>query len=309
MSAETLIFSYRVVENEEQKVFIQYLLPDVARLLRGGHEIILLGAVCGTAACGAAALIFPPPQPDYGFEREAQLMSLFVDPLVRRRGVGTGLILLAEACAREHGAEVLRANYVGEEDEVYALDELFRSLHAEPEYRLPVYEVDSSHYHDSSLLRRAFTWDYRKPDHIVTFSELDEARLSQLEQDPELPFYVDPARRLNMRPDLSLAYLDESGSITGFWLGSTSAVDRYSVQGVWHNSRAPFSCFHELLLAHLNLCYYRSGGDYLYYVSPAVEFADKLIRAYTGGDCRRLEEHSIEIDLDRIMDDTSERAE
>ena len=46
-----------------------------------------------------------------------------------------------------------------------------------------------------------------------------------------------------------------------------------------------------LLLAHVNLCYYRSGGDFLYYVSPAVEFADRLIQTYTGGDCRRLEEH------------------
>ena len=49
--------SFRVVEDAEFPVFRQYLLPDAARLAVGGkHDILVLGAVCGTMACGAAAL-------------------------------------------------------------------------------------------------------------------------------------------------------------------------------------------------------------------------------------------------------------
>ena len=105
-------------------------------------------------------------------------------------------------------------------------------------------EADSRRFHTSRLLKAAFSWSYRTPEHIVPFTLLDGAQRERLERDPEMPFLV-----------------------------------------------APASCLHELLLAHVNLCYYRSGGDFLYYVSPAVEFADRLIQTYTGGDCRRLEEH------------------
>ena len=296
MTANADAFSYRVVQGAERTVFSQYLLPDAARLLWNGQGDLLLGAVSGITACGAAALRFPPPAPGAGNAQEALLVSLFIDPLARRRGAGTGLVRLALDCAQAHGAALLRANYVGGEADVAALDAFFRALGAEPEFRLPVYEADSGRFHDSRLVKRAFSWDYRKPGYIVPFFQLDGEQLAHLELDPELPFYVDPARRPNMLPELSLAYLDGGGTVIGFWLGSASAMDRFSVQGIWHNSRAPASCFHELLLAHLNLCYYRGGGDFLYYVSPAVEFADKLIQTYTGGVYRRLEEHTVALE-------------
>ena len=296
MTADAGAFSYRVVEGAEREVFSQYLLPDVARLLRNGQEDLLLGAVSGTTACGAAALRFPPPPPGVGAVQEALLVSLFIDPLARCRGVGAELVRLALDCARARGAALMRANYVGEETDVAALDAFFRALGAEPEFRLPVYEAESCRFHDSRLLKRAFSWDYRRPEYIVPFLKLDEEQLARLELDPEMPFYVDPARRLNMLSELSLAYLDGGGAVIGFWLGSMSAMNRYSVQGIWHNSRAPTTCFYELLLAHLNLCYYHGGGDFLYYVSPAVEFADKLIQTCTGGIYRRLEEHTVAIE-------------
>ena len=299
MTANAGAFSCRIVEGAEREVFSQYLLPDVARLLRNGQEDLLLGAVSGITACGAAALRFPSPLPGAGVAQESLLVSLLIDPLARRQGVGTGLVRLALDCARARGAALMRANYVGDETDVVALDAFFRALGMEPEFRLPIYEADSSRFHDSRLIKRAFSWDYRRPEYIVPFLELDEEQLTHLELDPELPFYVDPVRRLNMLSELSLAYLDSGGAVIGFWLGSTSALNRYSVQGVWHNSHAPASCFHELLLAHLNLCYYRGGGDFLYYVSPAVEFADKLIQAYTDGIYRRLEEHTVTIELEQ----------
>ena len=110
---ETAPISCRAVRDEEREVFSQYLLPDAARLLRTGQDVLLLGAVCGKVACGAAALRFPDPPPGADSVRDALLLSLFVDPLVRRRGVGTELLRLALDCARERGAARLRADYSG----------------------------------------------------------------------------------------------------------------------------------------------------------------------------------------------------
>lgn len=291
--------TYRRVEGREQQIFDQYLLPHIAlRVRRGGEDILVLGAVWERLACGAAAVLLSGP--DEEGSKTAELLSLYIDPQARRRGAGAGLVRLAMDCARTWGAALLRANYVSDEAEVAALDALFHALGAEPEFRLPVYEMDSRRYRDVRLVRRAFSWDYRTPDHIVPFSSLDETRRACLELDPELPLNVAPARRLNMSPELSLAYLDAGGAVAGFWLGSASATDRYAVQGVWRSSRAPVSCVQELLLAHVNLCYYRCGGDFLYYISPAVEYADRLIQAYSGGNYRRLEEHQADIALDRF---------
>lgn len=286
--------SFRVVESSEFPVFRQYLLPDAARLAIGGrHDIMVLGAVCGTAACGAAAL-FPERKEDG--TRVAELMSLFLDPLVRRQGVGTAFLQYIIEQAKAAGADELYAQFVAEPETMDVLDALFRRAGGEPSFHLPIYELDSTHFYTSRLLKIAFTPDYRRPAHIIRFSELRPEQLEALEADPELPWYVDPEQRLNMRPDLSLAYLVDN-RVAGFWLGSTSGENRFSVQGVWHNSSAPPSCFHELIHAHLNLCWYYGGGDYLYYVSPAVEFADRLIQKYSGGDYRRLDEHSVTIDL------------
>ena len=286
--------SFRIVEDAEFPVFRQYLLPDAARLAAGGkHDILVLGAVCGTMACGAAALSFE--EQDSGAV-VAELISLFLDPLVRRQGVGSEFLACCLDAASESGADYLYAQYVGDPETMAALDALFRRFGAEPEFHLPIYEIDVSKFHEARLLKAAFSPEYRRPAHIVPFTELTPEQLAALEADPELPWYVDPVRRVNMRPDLSLAYLVD-GQVAGFWLGSMSAMDRFSVQGVWHNSKVPPSCFHELIHAHLNHCWYYGGGDFLYYVSPAVEFADKLIQKYTGGDYRRMDEHAVTIAL------------
>ena len=286
--------SFRIVEQSEFPVFRQYLLPDAARLLVEDRPgMLALGAVCGTAAGGAAALRFETQEDGTCV---ADLVSLYLDPLLRRRGVGSAFLGYVAEQAAARGADELYAQYIAEPETMEALDALFRKAGGEPAFHLPIYEIDSARFHESRLLKAAFSPDYRRPAHIVPFSALRPEQLEELEADPELQWFVDPARRLSMRPEFSLAYLVDD-RVAGFWLGSTSAVDRYSVQGVWHNSQVPPSCFHELIHAHVNLCWYYGGGDFLYYVSPAVEFAESLIQKYTGGDCKRLEEHSVTLPL------------
>ena len=292
---EHIPVSFRVVEGEEKAVFSQYLLPAAASLARsGGEDTLTLGAVWGTAACGAAVLRLwrsgenAPP--------EAELPSFYIDPLVRRRGVGLGLLRFALEQAELAGAGLFRVRYAAGGEELAALDGLMRKAGLQPEPHLPVYEMHSGDYHDSPLLRAAFSQEYRRPEHIVPFSALTERRRDRLYRHPELPDFLHPAGVEGLDPDLSLVYLRD-GDPEGIWLSSSAGKGYYSLMGVWHSSAAPLSCFHELLLAHLNLCLRHGGGDFRYYVSPSVEFADRLIRKYTRGGFRRLEEHIAELRL------------
>ena len=41
----------------------------------------------------------------------------------------------------------------------------------------------------------------------------------------------------------------------------------------------------------MTLCYSHSGGDFLYHCSTGVGFAERILRTYTGGKYRRLEQH------------------
>ena len=295
--------TYRVAEGREREIFAQYLLPVAADLSRRDRDHILLpGAVWGDAACGAAALRLIQQNEDEPLE--AELLSLYVDPQVRRQGVAEGLLEFCLDQAAEAGAEIFTARYTAEESELEAMDGLFRSLGYEPEFHLPVYVMDSRTYHDSKALHTAFSPKYQRPDHIVPLSALTPAQKERLYSHPELPDFLHPAGRLGLNPDLSLVYLKD-GEAEGIWLSASTAVGHYSVLGVWRSEAAPVFCFHEMILAHLNHCWYHGGGDFMYYVSPAVEFADKLIQTYTQGDYRLLEEHAVNLWLD-IKEDIDE---
>lgn len=293
---ETLPVSFRVVEGQEINVFSQYLLPMAASLARSsGDEMRTLGAVWGAAACGAAVLRLWRREDDAPLE--AELLSFYIDPLVRRKGVGLGLLSFCLKQAALAGAGVFRAYYAAEGEILAALDALMRKKGLQPAFHLPVYEMDSMDYHDAPLLRAAFSWKYRRPEHIVTLSALTKRQRDHLYRHPELPGFLHPSGVLGLDPDLSVAYLCD-GTPEGIWLGGSSANGCYSLMGVWHSDAAPLSCFHELILAHLNLCWYHGGGEFRYYVSPSMEFADRLIQKYTQGKYRRLEEHLAVIGLD-----------
>ena len=287
--------SYRIAEGREREVFTQYLLPVPADLARKDPDhIVLLGAVWGDAVCGAAAMRLLPRSEDAPLE--AELLCLYIDPQVRRNGVASGLLEYCLDQAAEAGAELFTAQYTAEGEQLDAIDGLFRKLGYEPEFHLPVYVMDSRTYHDSKALHTAFSRKYQRPDHIVPLSALTPEQKERLYSHPELPKFLHPAGRLGLSPDLSLVYLKD-GEAEGLWLCASTAVGHYSVLGVWKSEATPVFCFHEMILAHLNHCWYHGGGDFMYYVSPAVEFADKLIQTYTQGDYKRLDEHSVELFL------------
>ena len=128
---ETLPVSFRVVEGQEINVFSQYLLPMAASLARSsGDEMRTLGAVWGAAACGAAVLRLWRREDDAPLE--AELLSFYIDPLVRRKGVGLGLLSFCLKQAALAGAGVFRAYYAAEGEILAALDALMRKKGLQP---------------------------------------------------------------------------------------------------------------------------------------------------------------------------------
>ena len=245
------------------------------------EDFAALGAAWNDRAVGAAVISEDPDDPG-----AAALASLFVDPQVRGKGVGTALLEASVKTAAAAGAERLTLFYTLAGEELEAMDRTVRALGGKPEFRLPVYTMNSVDFHASRLLGRAFHPDYRMPENVVRFSDLTEEELETLLSDPEAPWYSP-----GLQPELSLAYLKD-GQVVGFWLGRMSGPGNYAVQGIWRSPAAPFNTLNVLLAAHVNLCYSHSGGeDFLYHCSTGVEFAERIVQTYTAGKYRRLEGH------------------
>ena len=281
MKEETLGFTLCLFDPANPGPYEQYILPNVTAEMRQDPEnYAALGAVWKECAAAAAVLTDDEDDPD-----AASLVSLFVDPQVRRRGIGTALLGLSLQAAEGVGAERLTLSYTLGGEELEAMDRTVRALGGQPEFQYPAYSMDSVDFRDSRLLGRAFRPGYKMPEHVVRFSDLTPEQLETLHANPEAPWYSP-----GMQPELSLAYLKD-GQVVGFWLGCESAPENYSVKGIWGSAAAPFNTLHTLLLAHVNLCYTHCGGDFRYHCATAVKTAEKIVQAYTEGKYRRLEVH------------------
>lgn len=263
----------------------QYLLPQC---LENADEQYL-GAAAGRFACAAAAF-----HTDGG---AASLDSLFVDPLVRGRGIGTELMRRAVSAAKAQGAETLTLSYVLDGEELDAMDRLVRAMGAQPRFTAPVYTVDTASLHTHPLLGEAFRFSFHQREQIVTFQELDKEQRSLLDTAPEIPAFVRPARRTAADGSLSFAWLTDDGRVGAYLLGCESTQGEYTLLAAWRGAAAPPDAFHALLLAQLHRCFYRCGGDYLYHMSAATARSEALVQRYTGGAYRRREAHEAHIRL------------
>lgn len=281
MKEEALDFTLCLIDPANPGPYEQYILPNVtAEMQQDPENYAALGAVWKECAAAAAVLTDDEDDPE-----AAAVASLFVDPQVRRRGIGTALLDLSLKAAAGVGAERLTLSYTLDGEELEAMDRTVRALGGQPEFQYPAYSMDSVDFRDSRLLGRAFRPGYKMPEHVVRFSDLTPEQLETLHANPEAPWYSP-----GMQPELSLAYLKD-GQVVGFWLGCESAPENYSVKGIWSSAAAPFNTLHTLLLAHVNLCFTHCGGDFRYHCATAVKAAEKIVQAYTEGKYRRLEVH------------------
>lgn len=277
--------SIRRLSGQDITPFSQYLLPQALFQAReAADQADVLGAVWGRFACGAAAVLW---RGDRG-----EVLSLFVDPAVRRKGVAARLLGQIHALALERGVERLAASYSLAGEDLAAMDALFRRAGGEPAFRAPVFGMDSARFHDAPLLSIAFRPSFRPHSAVRTFSQLTREQLAALAEEPGIPGNLTwEACQSRADPALSVAWLQD-GRVSAYALGGASGPDSYALLASWRSPDAPAHSFLSLLRAQVNLFYYR-GGDFMYYTSALTENPVDLVELLTGGNYNLYEEHTV----------------
>ncbi len=257
--------------------FAGYILPyvrsDIAR--RDAADCLVLGAVWNGLACGAAVVEWTPGGGD--------VRSLFVDPKARGCGVAGHLLDLALEEAAPRGVPALSLDYVLNHDALAAMDALVLSRGGTWETGAPICGLQSDDFLDSPLLGPALRADWQRPAGVVLFSELTEQQRAFLEDAPSLPAFLRPAS-LGQRLDgaLSPVFLDGARP-AAFALGFQSGERMFCQSAVWRAPDAPEGSLRALICAQANQCWYRSGGSFVFYISPVNPRSAALAEWFTGG--------------------------
>lgn len=282
--------SVRPAAAGEQRYFAQYLLPQTAQeLRRSGGAYTLLGALTGPLACGASAVRWTGG--------EAVLESLFIDPLVRGRGLGGALADLAILTARERDAGSLTCGYVLAGEDLVAMNAIFSRRGGAPRLLGPAYCADVSACRGARLIGAALRGDYRPAPAVVPFSRLTPEQLARLEERPDIPSYL---RWQSCEPrcdrELSLAWV-QAGQVSAYILGGEAADGGYLLAAAWRGAEAPAASFLALLRGQLNRCWYQAGGGFPYYFSAVTAPAQALARLLLQGHFQEYAQMSARISL------------
>ncbi len=258
--------------------FAGYVMPYVRKRIaraEGDADVTVLGAMWNGLACAAAVVVWG--------EAEGELLSFFVDPKARGCGVAGHLmdLLLEEGARLEKAA--LTVDYTLKGEELAAMDALAASRGADMENKPPVCGLSSEDFLDSPLLGPALRPGWKKPEAVRLFSELTQQQLDFLEKQDELPDYLRPSYlgdRLD--PALSAAWLADDKP-AAFTLGFQSGDRVFCQSSVWRGPRAPEGSFRALICTQANQCWYRSGGSFVFFISPINPRSAAMAEWFTGG--------------------------
>ena len=273
--------------------FAGYVLPYVRRALARAEPdkaYTVLGAMWNGLACGVAVV-------EWGAD-SGTLQSFFVDPKARGCGVGGHMLdLLLEDGARQ-GKRRLFLAYILRDDELAAMDALVRSSGGTIGTGAPVCGMHSGDFLGSPLLGPALRPGWQRPEQVSLFSELSPPQRALLEERcAVLPEFLRPAalgERLD--PALSCAWLTD-GVPTGFALGFQSGDRMFCQSSIWRGPDAPEGSFRALICTQVNRCWYRSGGDFVFFVSPINPRAATIAEWFTGGNYEPYSQREAEIPI------------
>jgi GNAT superfamily N-acetyltransferase len=257
--------------------FAGYILPYVRSMLartEDGADFLVVGAIWNGLACGAAVVEW--------VEDGGVVRSLFVDPKARGCGVAGHLLDLLCAEGAHLGKQALFIDYILNREELAAMDALVLARGGEYETGAPVCGMLSDDFLTSPLLGPALRADWKRPEAVALFSELSERQLAQL-SDVDIPAYLRPAalgERLD--PGLSAAWL-ESGDPVAFTLGFQSGERMFCQSSIWRGPDAPEGSFRALICTQVNQCWYRSGGSFVFFISPINPRSAAMAEWFTGG--------------------------
>ena len=279
-------WSIRTLDREELPGFQPYLLPDTARSLeRREKDVLALGLILGHNACAAAAARLSG--------ESAELTDLFVDEIVRHRGMG-GLLLerLMERLAAEGGSR-LSASYVLRGEELAAMDRLMVSCgFSAPWRRSRVFRTHSEGFHQDPRLGAAFSPQYRTPQDVCALSEAPQKAMEELRRGEDIPDYLAPeAFQGRALPELCVAMVQD-GRVTAYLLSGEDGAGGIVLLAAVRREGAPSTAFQTLLLELLNRCWYRLGRDFAFYFSVLDDKVERLALLLMGERYEDYEEHS-----------------
>ncbi len=258
--------------------FAGYVLPYVRKSIaqtEGENAVTVLGAMWNGLACAAAVAVWD--------ETDGELLSLFVDPKARGCGVAGRLVdLLLEEGARL-GKDSLSLEYVLKDEELAAMDALVESRGGAVIDGAPICGMNSDDFLDSPLLGPALHPGWRRPAAVRLFSELTPRELELLDAIEELPEYLRPsALGDRLDPALSAVWLAD-GRPAAFALGFQTGDRMFCQSSVWRGPNAPEGSFRALIGAQVNQCWYRSGGSFVFFISPINPRSAAMAEWFTGG--------------------------
>lgn len=258
--------------------FAGYVLPYVRKRIAQadvGVACTVLGAIWNGFACAAAVVEWD--------ESGGVLHSLFVDPKARGCGIAGRLMdLLLEEGARR-GKDALYTNYILKGGELTAMDALIARRNGVVENSAPVCAMASDDFLTSPLLGPALRSGWQRGKPIALFSELTQPQLDILNKTEDVPALLRPAA-LGERvdPALSAAWLLD-GKPVAFVSGFQSGERMFCQSSVWRGVDAPNGSFRELICTQVNQCWYRSGGSFLFFISPINPHSAAMAEWFTGG--------------------------
>jgi len=258
--------------------FAGYVLPYVRKAIAetdGNTECTVLGAMWNGLACAAAVAQWD--------ETDGTLLSLFVDPKARGCGIAGKLMEHILEEGRRLGRDFLFVDYILKDEELAAMDALVERLGGDTENGAPVCGMSSEDFLDHPLLGPALHPGWQRPGNIRLFSELTPQQLEALGSPENLPAFLSPASLGDrVDPALSAVWL-EGDKPAAFALGFQSGDRMFCQSSIWRGKEAPEGSFRALICTQVNQCWYRSGGDFVFFISPINPRSAAMAEWFTGG--------------------------
>lgn len=258
--------------------FTPYLMPQVRRYLGDGKELIALGAASDEHTLGAAAASVE--------NNVLHLVSLYVDPAVRRQGIGTALMKALGERVNALGLSLTgaRAYYMEEDEDTAVLDAFLRAMGFDGLMLSDrLFCVNSADLHHLPGLGEALSVNFVPESHVFPFSAITPAQLAEIENDESVLNCLKPsAMRFNLMRSASTIWV-EDGHVLGYILAYQGVDGEIVLAAACKRGGAPDGCFRHLLYALANRCYMMLGRDFKVYVLAINEHAGSLVEKLTGG--------------------------
>ena len=258
--------------------FRSYLLHEAAEGIASGREdIIAVGAVTEDRhSCGAAACVT-------GGEEGPALFSLYVDPQVRRQGIGRRLL---EALEREAGARMVSAHWLLPEEGAAEVDVFLHACGFSPAEIDPlgIMRLNTADMRELPAVRRALSAGFRADGNIRQLMEFTEAEREELFSDRSIDARLHPANftKAQLESALSLGYR-YGGRIAAYIIAEPVEEGIVVLSAVTRSGGHP-AAFHQLAAAvlHRGMEYF-PGRDYSCWLEAISEPAERMAQYYCRG--------------------------